>query len=152
MSAKTFGERFLAEFRNVSAEAVRSDTGVPRRRAARVLKGIPWQFIPVIRGRGCRGAWVGLRGLFMLCCCLDVIYDDDRGATPGRVTVEEIYLAWTAAGFKNWLQRITLRRLRDQADREVLRQHSDLFVGSLLSALERPSEDEDFLEPDEEQP
>src|SRR5437016_823483 len=72
-TATTFGERFLAEFADVSAEAVQRDIGVLRRRAVRVLHGIPWQFIPTER---CEGrAIVGLRGLLMLCCCLDCVQE-----------------------------------------------------------------------------
>lgn len=132
-AATTFGERFLAEFADVSAEAVQRDIGVLRRRAARVLHGIPWQFIPTER---CEGrAIVGLRGLLMLCCCLDCVQEDSGDAAPGNVTAEAIHLAWKAAGYESWLKRATLRRLREQADRTVLQQHPDLVMGAIEARL-----------------
>jgi hypothetical protein len=140
---QTFGERFLAEFTDFSPESVQQDVAVLRRRAARVLLGIPWQFIPTERCE--RRAIVGLRTLMMLCCCLDCLYGADSGAKPGAVTTEEIFWAWKAAGRENWLKRVTLRQLREQADRQVLAQHRDLMVGAIFSRFEQvkvPEEDE----------
>jgi hypothetical protein len=132
---QTFAARFLAEFRGFSADDIRGDVGVLRRRAGRVLLGIPWQFIPTERCE--RRAIVGLRGLFLLCNCLDCIYGDESGARPGHVTTEEIYLAWKAAGYENWLKRVTLRQLRQQADLKVLAQHPDLLMGAIATRFEQ---------------
>ena len=65
----TFGSRFLAEFKDFTADEVKKDIGVPRRRAAKVLKGIPWQFIPTQRCEGM--AFIGLHRVLMLCSCLE---------------------------------------------------------------------------------
>jgi hypothetical protein len=129
----TFAERFLAEFdRGNLRQAIEQDHGALRRRAAKVLLGIPWQFIPV--GRCQRRAIVGLRGLFLICNCLDVLdKDEPSSARPGAVELRQIYWAWKAAGFENWLKRISLRQLREHADREVLAQHPDLLAGAIMS-------------------
>jgi hypothetical protein len=135
-SSDTFGQRFLQEFnRDSLGEAIEKDHGVLRRRAAKVLLGIPWQFIPA--GRCERRAFVGLRGLFLICNCLDVLDEEEPGtARPGAVELRQIYWAWRAAGFENWLKRITLRQLRAQADRKVLATHLDLLAGAIVSRLE----------------
>jgi hypothetical protein len=132
--AGTFAGRFLAEFdRGNLRQDIEQDRGVLRRRASKVLMGIPWRFIPTA-GRCERRAIVGLRGLFLICNCLDVLDIDEPGsARPGAIELRQIYWAWKAAGFENWLKRITLRQLRVRSDRQVLAEHPNILAGAIMS-------------------
>lgn len=125
---------FIARFLRIIGEKYAGETwttGIPRRVASKVLLGVPWRFIPC---RLCeRHPFIEIGHLAMLCCCLD---DVEVAATPGHVTSDQILLAWTAAGFENWLKRVTLRELRERADRAVLTQHADLFAAAIASAIE----------------
>lgn len=102
----TFSDRFRQEFR----AGVAATTAVHRRTAAKVLKGVAWQFIPVFTLS--RRPFVAIEDLAMLCSCLD---DEEVAAKPGRVTADQLVLAWRAAGHHQWLVRRTRHRMLEQA-------------------------------------
>jgi hypothetical protein len=128
MSAATFAERFTARYHD--AKDVTSGVAVLRKEAAKILLGVPWQFIPIVACE--RRPVIELRTLLMLCCCLD---DEEVGATPGNVTAAQLHLAWMAAGHENWLKKRTLRALLDQAHIRVLASNPDLLVGAIMSRM-----------------
>lgn len=112
MSAETFCDRMLAE-----TGGLHPTTAIHRRTAARVLKGIDWRFVPTVKIE--RRPYIEIGTLAMLCCCLD---DHEIGATPGSVTAAQLWLAWSAAGFRDWLLWRTKQRMVEQAASAVLAQ------------------------------
>lgn len=98
----TFAARFVAEFAGQDVRGV----AVPRRKAGKVLAGVPSRMIPTRTIE--RRPFVPVTELLMLCCCLD---DHEVGASPHRVTADQVALAWLAAGHERWLQRVARREV-----------------------------------------
>jgi hypothetical protein len=129
-----FIERFFRFFsaRDFDVADIERGVAIHRKEAAKILLGIHWQFIPKVTCE--RRPVVQLKTLLMLCCCLD---DEQLGASPGRVTDQQLLMAWIAAGHENWLKRCALRRLQAQAHFCVLAEHQDLLGAAIAVGLSR---------------
>lgn len=125
----TFESRFVAmiERRGFTAGDITGGVAVLRSDALKILRPVPWQLIPYSTCELRRV--VRLDTLMMLAVCLD-----ETGATPERVTQEQILVAWTAAEKDAWLRSVVAREYHHRA---VLRSmiHDGTMIDSITAAL-----------------
>jgi hypothetical protein len=137
----SYGDRFLARY---GGSGLSPDVAVTRTEARKVLRGVPWQFIPVFRHREFEyphstvRRLITLRTLAMLCACLDEVMVDRGVTTIEGLTADDVRVAWMAAGHENWLRRVTFQRAAQVAARRAAAPYmAELIAAKLQTEFSR---------------